>query len=171
MIREGSTGVPFPPPLAPAKAFSRSGCGRLFPLFSRVMRGLLLTGLGAKRPGGCLSGPLFSGPVDCVRAVQLSKILKNICFSGLRNCTFVVCDRHAGATRIENYGWYAEVRDDIDHNVPPTALNFSTNAEMRWNTSLFLVRYCGLRGLIFGRIEFNSVPFSLAYSRLIDVAM
>ena len=135
------------------------------------MRGCLLTGHSAKRFGRGLSGPIFSGAVDCVKVVQLPKFLKNICFSGLQNCTFVVCDRHAGATRIENYGWYAEVRDDIDHNVPPTALNFSTNAEMRWNTSLFLVRYCGLRGLIFGRIEFNSVPFSLAYSRLIDVAM
>lgn len=31
------------PPLAPAKAFSRSGCGRIFPLFSRVMRVGLLT--------------------------------------------------------------------------------------------------------------------------------
>ncbi len=30
--------VPSPPPLAPAKAFSRSGCGQIFPLFSRVMR-------------------------------------------------------------------------------------------------------------------------------------
>ena len=154
--------IPVSPPFNPEKAFSRSGCGRIFPLFWRVMRGLLLTGLGAKRPAGCLSGPLCSGPVDCVRAVQLSKIMKNICFSGLRNCTFVVCDRHAGATRIERFGWYAEVRDDIDHNVPPTPLNFSTNAEMRWYTSLFWVRYCGLRGLIFGRIEFNSVPFSLA---------
>ncbi|MDR6182934.1 hypothetical protein QE368_001776 [Asaia bogorensis NBRC 16594] len=54
---------------------------------------------------------------------------------------------------------------------PPTPLNLSMNAEMRWNTSLFLVRYFGLSGLILGRIEFNSVPFSLAYSRLIDVAM
>jgi hypothetical protein len=38
-----------PPPLAPAKAFSRSGCGRIFPLFSRVMREGLSTG---PAPGG-----------------------------------------------------------------------------------------------------------------------
>ena len=36
--REGSTAVAFPPPLAPAKSFSRSGCGRIIPLFSGVMR-------------------------------------------------------------------------------------------------------------------------------------
>jgi subfamily B ATP-binding cassette protein MsbA len=30
--------IPVSPPLALAKAFSRSGCGRIFPLFSRVMR-------------------------------------------------------------------------------------------------------------------------------------
>lgn len=59
----------------------------------------------------------------------------------------------------------------IRYIVPPTPLNFSTKAEIRWNTSRFLVRYCGLRGLILGRIEFSSVPFSLAYSRLIDVAI
>ena len=36
--REGSPAVAFPPPLALAKAFSRSGWGRIFPLFSGDMR-------------------------------------------------------------------------------------------------------------------------------------
>lgn len=53
-----------PPPLAPAKAFSRSGCGRIFPWFSRVMRDGLSTGPCARRPGSGLSGPKFSGPLD-----------------------------------------------------------------------------------------------------------
>ena len=56
--------IPSPPPLAPAKAFSRSGCGRIFPLFSRVMQEGLSTGLGARRPEGGLSGPILSGPHD-----------------------------------------------------------------------------------------------------------
>jgi hypothetical protein len=42
------------PPLAPAKAFSRSGCGRIFPLFSRVMRAGLSTDLSPKRLGNAL---------------------------------------------------------------------------------------------------------------------
>ena len=58
--------------------------------------------------------------------------------------------------------WFVTIDHEHAYIFPPTPLNFSTNAEMRWNTSLFLVRYCGLSGLIFGRIEFNSVPFSLA---------
>ena len=57
--------IPSTPPLAPAKAFSRSGCGRIFPLFSRVMRERLLTGSGARRLGSGLSGTTFSGPHDC----------------------------------------------------------------------------------------------------------
>ena len=36
--------IPPSPPLAPAKPFSRSGCGRIFPLFARVMRAALSTG-------------------------------------------------------------------------------------------------------------------------------
>jgi len=36
--------VPFPPPLAPAKAFSAQGPGAKKPLYSRVMRGGLFTG-------------------------------------------------------------------------------------------------------------------------------
>ena len=48
---EGWIRVAFPPPLALAKAFSRSGCGRIFSLFSRVMREGLSTGPCAR--GGC----------------------------------------------------------------------------------------------------------------------
>ena len=56
--------VPFHPPLTLAKAFSRSGCGRIFPLYSRVMREGLFTGLGARRPEYVLSGQILSVPVD-----------------------------------------------------------------------------------------------------------
>ncbi|MBB4207795.1 hypothetical protein LY39_00927 [Roseinatronobacter bogoriensis subsp. barguzinensis] len=62
--------VTLPPPPAPAKAFSPFGCGRIFPLFSRVMQEGLSTGLGARRPEGGLSGPIFSGPDDCAALVQ-----------------------------------------------------------------------------------------------------
>ena len=64
--------IPPPPPLTPAKAFSRSGCGRIFPLFSGVMRVGLSTGPGAGRPGSGLSGPIFSGPHDCHVPVLIS---------------------------------------------------------------------------------------------------
>jgi hypothetical protein len=37
--KEGSIPVPFPPPLALEKLFSRSGWRRIFPLYSRVMQG------------------------------------------------------------------------------------------------------------------------------------
>ena len=76
-----------------------------------------------------------------------------------------------GSKTIAGMQWFAT----IDHE---TRLNFSANTFELFNERRdalehisFLVRYCGLSGLIFGRIEFNSVPFSLAYSRLIDVAM
>src|SRR5690606_40744679 len=46
---------PLPPPLAPAKAFSRSGRGRIFSLYSRVMREGLSTGHGARWLGSGLS--------------------------------------------------------------------------------------------------------------------
>jgi hypothetical protein len=42
------------PPLALAKAFFPSGCGRIFPLFSWVMREGLSTGPCARRPGSGL---------------------------------------------------------------------------------------------------------------------
>ena len=64
--------IPFSPPLAPAKAFSRSGCGRIFPLFSRVMREGLSTGPCAGRHGSGLSGPIFSGPHDCADLVNVT---------------------------------------------------------------------------------------------------
>jgi len=79
--RERSIPVPSAPPLALAKAFSRSGCGWIFPLFSRVMRAGLSTGSGAKWPESGLSGPIFSGPHDCadlVNRLQASEI-KWIC--------------------------------------------------------------------------------------------
>ena len=62
--REGWTSGPSPPPLAPAKAFSRSGCGRIFPLFSGVMRVGLLTDPRPKGRTRVLSGPTFSRPVN-----------------------------------------------------------------------------------------------------------
>ncbi len=62
--------IPLAPPLALAKAFSRSGCGRIFPLFSRVMREGLSTGPCARRPESVLSGPIFSGPHDCADLVN-----------------------------------------------------------------------------------------------------
>ncbi len=69
---ERSTPVPFPPPLAPAKAFSRSGSGQIFPLFSRVMRERLSTGSNARKLGSGLSGPMFSGPDDYADSVNLT---------------------------------------------------------------------------------------------------
>ena len=59
-VREGSTAVAFHPPLAPAKAFSRSGCGKNFSLFSRVMQEKLSTFLGGSKPGSALSGAFLS---------------------------------------------------------------------------------------------------------------
>jgi hypothetical protein len=63
-LRAGERSIPSPspPPLAPAKAFSHPGCGRIFPLFSRVVREGLSTATCARRPGSGLSGPIFSGP-------------------------------------------------------------------------------------------------------------
>ena len=49
--RDGWMPVAFPTPLALAKVLSRSGYGRIFSLFSRVMRMGLLTGHRHKRPG------------------------------------------------------------------------------------------------------------------------
>ncbi len=68
--REGSPAVAFPPPLAPTKAFSRSGCGRIFPLFSGVMQDRLLTGTLPRRPESVLSAPIFSRPVACAVLVN-----------------------------------------------------------------------------------------------------
>ncbi len=68
--RERSTLVPFPPPLAPAKAFSRSGCDRIFPLFSRVMRVGLSTLPRVERPKRVLSAryspKLMTAPFRCL---------------------------------------------------------------------------------------------------------
>jgi hypothetical protein len=73
-LREGWIPVPSPPPPALAKAFSRSGRGRNFALFSRVMRVGLSTGPAARRPGSSLSEPIFSGPHDC--AVLVNSLLE-----------------------------------------------------------------------------------------------
>lgn len=58
------------PPLTLAKGVSRSGYGRIFQLFSRVMRESLFTGLGARRHGSVLSEPIFSGPIACALLVN-----------------------------------------------------------------------------------------------------
>ena len=61
--------IPPPPPLALANLFSRSGDGRIFPLFSRVMREGLNTGCGAERPKGFSQGryspDLLTAPFWC----------------------------------------------------------------------------------------------------------
>ena len=54
---------------------------------------------------------------------------------------------------------------------PPTPLNFSTKAAIFWNSLRFVVRYCGLSGLILGRMALSSVPLSLANSLLSEVAI
>jgi hypothetical protein len=82
--REGSTAVAFPPPLASAKAFSRSGCGRIFSLFSGVMREGLLTGSGASRDDSVLSGPIFSGPVNRAQSGSEPMLLKSRDFDWMR---------------------------------------------------------------------------------------
>ncbi len=74
---ESSVFVTLPPPLAPTKAFSRSGCGWIFSLFSRVMRERLSTGLVAGMPESVLSGPIFSGPDDCADLVNFPKALNS----------------------------------------------------------------------------------------------
>ena len=48
----------------------RSRCGRIFPLFSRVMRVWLSTDVLARWPESGLSGPIFSGPDDCADLVN-----------------------------------------------------------------------------------------------------
>ena len=62
---EGWIPVAFPPPLALTKAFSRSGCARIFPLFSGVMRDVLSTDRRQWKAKSVLSGPIFSRPDDC----------------------------------------------------------------------------------------------------------
>ena len=64
--------IPPAPPLALEKRFSPSGCGRIFPLFSRVMRVDLSTGCSAKTPESGLSRLIFSEPHDCADLVQSS---------------------------------------------------------------------------------------------------
>jgi hypothetical protein len=61
--------IPPLPPLAPETTLSRSGCGRIFPLFSTVMLMGLSTGLRDLRSPSDLSRLLFSGPHDCADLV------------------------------------------------------------------------------------------------------
>src|SRR5690606_4379219 len=49
--------IPSSPPLAPAKSFSRSGCGRIFALFSRVMREGLFTAFGREHANSFSCAP------------------------------------------------------------------------------------------------------------------
>ena len=89
--------IRFHPPLALAKAFSRSGCGRIFPLFSRVMRVGLSTGMGVRRPGSGLSRPIFSGPHDCADLVNSLQDSENKKFSEERR-------EHFGGSRVSRDG-------------------------------------------------------------------
>ena len=68
--REGSTAVASPPPLALQESFSPSGYGRNFPLFSRVMRVGLSTGLSPRSFEGVLSGAEFSEAADFALLVR-----------------------------------------------------------------------------------------------------
>ncbi len=100
--KEGSTSGPSPPPLALAKAFSRSGCGRIFSLFSRVMREGLLTGLSARRSGSVLSGPIFSGPVNRAQSGSERHAIEIMRFNSGAHCGGVRSSvRQAAGTRIE----------------------------------------------------------------------
>ena len=92
---EGSTPVSSAPPLALAKAFSRSGCGRIFPLFSGVMREGLSTGPRAKRPGSGLSGPIFSGPVAFAGLVNFHQVVE------------IVLDNHVSAEHFDFRGTFS----------------------------------------------------------------
>ena len=90
--------IPAPPPLALAKAFSRSGGGRIFSLFSRVMRVRLITGPCAKRPGSGLPGPIFSEPDDFVGLVNSLYLLVIYAVSGAQTSTFRSRSRQGGGT-------------------------------------------------------------------------
>ena len=81
-----------------------------------------------------------------------------------------VCDGHNGFVGGDflQLNMYATSAGQM---APPTPLNFSTKATIFWNTPCFLMRYCGFSGLIFGRTELNSVPFSLANSRFSELAI
>lgn len=68
---------PSPPPVAPAKAFSLSGYGRIFALFSRVIWVGLLTCPSARRVDSVLSGPIFSRPVNRVQSGSEPMLLKS----------------------------------------------------------------------------------------------
>ncbi len=62
--------IPPHPPISLAKAFSPSGCGRIFPLYSRVMRVERLTARVQEPRGGRLYVLGFSRPLNHVPAVK-----------------------------------------------------------------------------------------------------
>ena len=91
----------FRPPLTLAKAFSGSGCGWIFPLFSGVMRAGLLTGTFPRRPKSVLSGPILSGRVNRAQSGSEPMLLKSRDFDWMR--VRAVCSSvcQAAGTRIE----------------------------------------------------------------------
>jgi hypothetical protein len=79
---EGWTAGPIPPSLAPAKAFSGSGCSRIFPLLSRVMRVGLSTSLRERRLKGRPQGAEFSEAADDAILVFSLQDSAKVRFSG-----------------------------------------------------------------------------------------
>jgi hypothetical protein len=68
-LREGSTSDPYPPPDATNTLVSNSGCHRIFPLYSWLMRLKLFTSRGRLRLCFALSRPHFSAADDCFETV------------------------------------------------------------------------------------------------------
>jgi hypothetical protein len=68
------------------------------------MRGLLLTGLGAKRPGSCLSGAIFSGPDDCADLVNFLQASEKRYFLRL-NLSASIPVFLAESGQKSNFGW------------------------------------------------------------------
>ena len=69
--------IPVSPPLALEKAFSRTGCGRIFLSFKRGLRGRLSTDVGDQQPkyvlSGRLSPNLMTAPIWCGFCKSLKK--------------------------------------------------------------------------------------------------
>ena len=74
-----------------------------------------------------------------------------------------------GTARPQNVKIMPQEKHELGYIFPPTPLNFSINETIFWKTACFFVLYCGFNGLSFGNVSFNSVPFSVAYSRFKDV--
>ncbi len=123
--REYSTPVPFAPPLALAKAFSRSGCGRIFPLYSRVMRAGLSTGPGVSWRGSRLSGPVFSGPHDCADLVNFHQAVEIEFINHVSAEHFDFRDTFREGTEIElppGLAFQARLADEFQRLPPGAAL-------------------------------------------------